>query len=448
MCVVKLVSAGEMSLNEEDEEDEDESFYDAIDPSLSLALSLSSPSLTFISPLSPFPPSSHSPTHSPSLPLSPSPSSLSSSPNRSPGKSHLPFRRKSIIDSVHSHVPFSTSFHSISEERQEKEKDEQGEKGEKSDAEREETLISNLIVNLNSHIEMDSNGNESEERDTVREMERITNETDPLSPTQTLPDTFDSSEFSTSDKDSSVPSVIESISSDASGKPPSIFSRLRKAVQLTPFHSPSGTEAENSPSRKQRNSQTKPQNPLGFLFPEKPTSIYDQLKDTQTLSFHQGPIWATAFSLDGRYLATGGKDCRVVVWSVGIDRRGVSDDDIKREGSAESSINMTMDAEMQSNYSSSAFPLLFPIPCRVFREHVDDVIDLSWTRKHFLLSASADKTVRLWNVRRYEYYPFISSSFLLGPSVSKKLTTLICLLRSNSILSEIVSLSLGVWMVW
>ena len=37
-------------------------------------------------------------------------------------------------------------------------------------------------------------------------------------------------------------------------------------------------------------------------------------------------------------------------------------------------------------------------PVRVFRGHGDDVFDLSWSSNSFLLSASRDKTVRLWHL--------------------------------------------------
>lgn len=136
----------------------------------------------------------------------------------------------------------------------------------------------------------------------------------------------------------------------------------------------------------------------GLGFSSKPPSIYDKLQETQVLNYHRGSIWATAFSVDGRYFATGGRDCRVVVWSVGIDRRGVTDQDLKREGRSESPT--TLDPETNAAYRSSLFPLLYPIPCRVYRDHTDDIVDLSWTSDDFLLSASADKTVRLWNVKR------------------------------------------------
>ena len=39
-------------------------------------------------------------------------------------------------------------------------------------------------------------------------------------------------------------------------------------------------------------------------------------------------------------------------------------------------------------------------PLQIYRDHVGDVIDIAWSASNFLLSASLDKTVRLWHVSR------------------------------------------------
>lgn len=45
-------------------------------------------------------------------------------------------------------------------------------------------------------------------------------------------------------------------------------------------------------------------------------------------------------------------------------------------------------------------PLIWPTPFRTFVGHTLDVIDISWSKSHFILSASADHNVRLWHVTR------------------------------------------------
>ncbi len=42
--------------------------------------------------------------------------------------------------------------------------------------------------------------------------------------------------------------------------------------------------------------------------------------------------------------------------------------------------------------------MLRPRPHRSYAGHEADVLDVAWSRSQFLLSASMDKTVRLWHI--------------------------------------------------
>ena len=42
--------------------------------------------------------------------------------------------------------------------------------------------------------------------------------------------------------------------------------------------------------------------------------------------------------------------------------------------------------------------VLRPTPHRSYAGHEADVLDVAWSRSQFLLSASMDKTVRLWHI--------------------------------------------------
>jgi WD40 repeat protein len=42
--------------------------------------------------------------------------------------------------------------------------------------------------------------------------------------------------------------------------------------------------------------------------------------------------------------------------------------------------------------------VLRPRPHRSYAGHEADVLDVAWSRSQFLLSASMDKTVRLWHI--------------------------------------------------
>ncbi|KAL8929656.1 MAG: hypothetical protein Q9172_000335 [Xanthocarpia lactea] len=102
-------------------------------------------------------------------------------------------------------------------------------------------------------------------------------------------------------------------------------------------------------------------------------------------------IWAMGFSKDGRYLAAGGQDYLVRIWSVistAEERRAheVDEDAAGKEGE-----HVRLNA-----------PVFRSKPTQEYEGHTASVLDLSWSKNNFLLSSSMDKTVRLWHVSRTE----------------------------------------------
>ncbi|KAL6348903.1 hypothetical protein AAG906_033559 [Vitis piasezkii] len=99
---------------------------------------------------------------------------------------------------------------------------------------------------------------------------------------------------------------------------------------------------------------------------------------------HRGPILTMKFSLDGHYLASGGKMALInlLMW-------------IRRKGKKK---------RLKRSSDSTCViipPKVFRIleePLHEFQGHSGDILDLSWSKKGYLLSSSTDKTVRLWQV--------------------------------------------------
>ncbi|KAJ6806063.1 WD repeat-containing protein 44-like [Iris pallida] len=141
---------------------------------------------------------------------------------------------------------------------------------------------------------------------------------------------------------------------------------------------------------------------------------------TQEIHAHTGSIWSIKFSFDGKYLASAGEDCVIHVWQVTErEKKG----DLVAEGgggengtSPESALAFSIEGShwekkrrarvSTSRKSMSSDHVLVPDqffaleekPVCSFRGHLDDVLDLSWSKSEYLLSSSMDKTVRLWHM--------------------------------------------------
>ncbi|KAK4714764.1 hypothetical protein R3W88_020671 [Solanum pinnatisectum] len=150
------------------------------------------------------------------------------------------------------------------------------------------------------------------------------------------------------------------------------------------------------------------------------------LYKSQEILAHTGAIWTIKFSLDGKYLASAGEDCIIHVWQVTeSERKGdllldkPEDGNLNllllANGSLEPTTMSPNDGHPEkkrrgrlsiSRKSVSFDHVLVPEtvfalsekPISSFQGHVDDVLDLSWSKSQHLLSSSMDKTVRLWHL--------------------------------------------------
>ncbi|XP_020574547.1 WD repeat-containing protein 44-like [Phalaenopsis equestris] len=153
---------------------------------------------------------------------------------------------------------------------------------------------------------------------------------------------------------------------------------------------------------------------------------------TQEIQAHSGSIWTIEFSLNGQYLASAGEDCVIHIWQVlQCERKGFP----AMEGAAgENGSSNPFLGGINNGTPEVAFALacietnhwekkrrtkitsgrkslgletfmvpehLFALeerPLCSFRGHLDDILDLSWSKSQYLLSSSMDKTVRLWHM--------------------------------------------------
>ena len=238
---------------------------------------------------------------------------------------------------------------------------------------------------------------------------------------------------------------------------------------------------------------------------KKQESDFHPLLLLKTIREHNGPIWCSAFSKDGKYFATGGKDGLVILWelapvlkgnvNVNVNRNGNisgngngnGGDGLKRGtvglfekiggwmGNGNADANGSANGNGNSNgngYSSkeerdedetkknaasagartgssaiaaigsgsvrgigigigigignrsrantgtsigaasaavdtntdalgTEMTIINPLPLRKYKSHEKDVVDLSWSNTGYLISASLDKTVRLWHPSRH-----------------------------------------------
>ncbi|EEF34634.1 WD-repeat protein, putative [Ricinus communis] len=139
----------------------------------------------------------------------------------------------------------------------------------------------------------------------------------------------------------------------------------------------------------------------------------------QEIQAHQGSIWTIKFSPDARFLASGGEDRTIHIWEVqeceimslnegtltplhpfsttpclGEVPSLASEKKKKKKGSSSRKCNPIPE---YVHVSETVFSLSDKPVCS-FTGHLDDVLDLSWSRSQLLLSSSMDKTVRLWDM--------------------------------------------------
>lgn len=140
---------------------------------------------------------------------------------------------------------------------------------------------------------------------------------------------------------------------------------------------------------------------------------FAKIQHVQDLSGEQsGAVWCMKFSPCGRMLATGGQDKLLRIWVLKeayqnfeeLIKKFNADQKSSPTPSQESLVShqsFEESAQIQQALANSTGPFV-PLPYRTYSGHTSDLLDVSWSKSHFILSSSMDKTVRLWHISRRE----------------------------------------------
>lgn len=175
---------------------------------------------------------------------------------------------------------------------------------------------------------------------------------------------------------------------------------------------------------------------------------FAKLQHVQDLSVQgetTGAVWCMKFSPCGRLLATAGQDRLLRIWVL-KDAYHFFEELIKKYNADQKSSPTPSQESLVSHHSfeesahilqaaaSTTGPFV-PIPYRTYSGHTSDLLDVSWSKSHFILSSSMDKTVRLWHISRkeclccFQHIEFVTAiafhplddSFFLSGSLDGKL---------------------------
>lgn len=111
----------------------------------------------------------------------------------------------------------------------------------------------------------------------------------------------------------------------------------------------------------------------------------------QKVKAHHGPVRVLEFSRTGRYLATGGQDMLIKIWDIDVRLEDNRLNIMKGIGGEKQMSNGNLRVPAAYSYIRKGLPLV------ICRGHTADVVAVSWSKNDFLLSASVDRTIRLWH---------------------------------------------------
>ena len=138
-------------------------------------------------------------------------------------------------------------------------------------------------------------------------------------------------------------------------------------------------------------------------------------------------IMSLKFSKNGKYMSAGNKDGSIRIWKVisspterwELNNNIDEDQDLLLKNKLLNQANHNISTTTTSNTSSKTSfessisnesnesiglyaPVVNPTPIKFFKEHNQDILDMDWSKNDFLISASMDKTVKLWHIEKFQ----------------------------------------------
>lgn len=145
----------------------------------------------------------------------------------------------------------------------------------------------------------------------------------------------------------------------------------------------------------------------------RPLSVHSTAPSvSSTTSRNKGrATWAMRWSPCGRYLAVAGQDCVISIYEV-LSAKQARQAEVEMArmrralnsegGQSNGSVSSKKGKSAADSSAKDHFPVFASTPVRELRGHTLDILDLSWSKNNFLLSASMDKTAKLWHISRDE----------------------------------------------
>jgi len=116
-------------------------------------------------------------------------------------------------------------------------------------------------------------------------------------------------------------------------------------------------------------------------------SHFINLFEIQNFQADYQELWCTKLNCNGKYLATGGKSCILKIWEL-----------------IEYDFSLQLNKNIKPKDLLNSIHLIKETAYREYLDHVDDIIDISWSHNnpHILITASLDNYVIVWDISKTE----------------------------------------------